>query len=197
MKRINVLAMAAAVIMLLGGYASSAFAFGDVFDVLNDYFGISGKYATGTDADVTEGTVTTNGNAQVDIDSSLSSMILQGIIGGAFNTVSNAQLTDILNQLDINVLLGGDSSAIDEILELIGNNHTRISGDVDGDGELTSGDARLALRASVKLENYKPGSAQFLAADADGSGEIESGDARLILRASVKLEDPAKFGKRA
>ena len=67
---------------------------------------------------------------------------------------------------------------------------------MDGDGELTSGDARLALRASVQLEKYEPGSAQFLAADADGNGTIESGDARLILRASVKLEDPAEWGKR-
>ena len=66
-------------------------------------------------------------------------------------------------------------------------------GDVDGDGEVASGDARLALRASVKLESYAPGSAPFLAADADGNGVIESSDARLILRASVKLETlPAK-----
>ncbi|MBQ6118490.1 MAG: dockerin type I repeat-containing protein [Clostridia bacterium] len=63
-----------------------------------------------------------------------------------------------------------------------------VPGDVDGDGEVTSGDARLALRASVKLETYESGSAPFLAADADGNGVIESSDARLILRASVKLE---------
>ena len=61
-------------------------------------------------------------------------------------------------------------------------------GDVDGDGEVTSGDARLALRASVQLEQYAPGSAQFLAADADGNGVIESSDARTILRVSVKLD---------
>ena len=61
-------------------------------------------------------------------------------------------------------------------------------GDVDGDGVLSAGDARLALRASVLLERYKKGSAQFLAADADQNGAIESADARLILRASVKLE---------
>ena len=61
-------------------------------------------------------------------------------------------------------------------------------GDVDGDGEISSGDARLALRASVKLENYEPGSPAFLAADVDGNGAIESSDARTILRVSVKLE---------
>ena len=65
---------------------------------------------------------------------------------------------------------------------------TYALGDVDGDGEISSGDARLALRASVQLEKYEKGSAAFLAADADGNGEIESSDARTILRVSVKLE---------
>ena len=61
-------------------------------------------------------------------------------------------------------------------------------GDVDGNGEVESGDARLALRASVKLEDIKEGTAAFKAADIDGNGTIESSDARLILRLSVKLE---------
>ena len=61
-------------------------------------------------------------------------------------------------------------------------------GDVDGDGEVTSGDARLALRASVQLEKYEPGTAAFLAADTDKNGVIEASDARTILRVSVKLE---------
>ncbi len=69
-------------------------------------------------------------------------------------------------------------------------------GDIDGDGKRDSSDARLTLRASVKLENYAPGSPQFTAADADGNGVLEASDARTILRASVKLdplpEDPAE-----
>ena len=64
----------------------------------------------------------------------------------------------------------------------------RLPGDVDGDGKVTSADARLALRASVKLENIKKGSAAFTSADVDGSGSIDASDARLILRASVGLE---------
>ena len=71
-----------------------------------------------------------------------------------------------------------------------------ILGDIDGNGQRESADARLALRASVKLENYEPGSPQFTAADADGDGVIEADDARTILRASVSLdrlpEDPAE-----
>ena len=61
-------------------------------------------------------------------------------------------------------------------------------GDVDGDGAVTSADARLALRASVKLENFKNGGGKAVAADVNHDGVIGSDDARLILRASVKLE---------
>lgn len=63
-----------------------------------------------------------------------------------------------------------------------------VKGDVDGDGNITSADARLALRASVKLENYEAGTREFLAGDVDNDGKITSADARAILRHSVKLE---------
>lgn len=66
-------------------------------------------------------------------------------------------------------------------------------GDIDGDTVITPGDARLALRASVGLERYAEGSAEFLAADVNYDGKIGSDDARLILRASVGLEDPAEW----
>lgn len=59
-------------------------------------------------------------------------------------------------------------------------------GDVDADGEIKAGDARLALRASVDLEELT--ATQFKAADVDKDGVIKAGDARLILRASVGLE---------
>ncbi len=64
-------------------------------------------------------------------------------------------------------------------------------GDIDGDGNITAADARLALRASVALENLDE--VQKKAADADGDGNITAADARLILRASVGLEDPKKW----
>ena len=63
-----------------------------------------------------------------------------------------------------------------------------LPGDVNGDGQVEPEDARLTLRASVKLENYAEGSAQFLAADVNRDGKIGSDDARKILRVSVKLE---------
>lgn len=70
-----------------------------------------------------------------------------------------------------------------------------IPGDVDGDGKISSADARLALRRSVNLENYPEGSVQYLACDVDADGEVTSADARLILRASVGLEDPKAWKK--
>ena len=67
-------------------------------------------------------------------------------------------------------------------------------GDPDGDGTISSADARLALRASVKLENYARGSARYIACDVDRAGDVTSTDARLILRASVGLEDASRWG---
>ena len=67
-------------------------------------------------------------------------------------------------------------------------------GDVDDDGEVTSADARLALRASVSLENYPEGTPEFHAADVDYDDAITAADARLILRASVELENLIDFG---
>lgn len=64
----------------------------------------------------------------------------------------------------------------------------RLPGDVDGDGSVTSADARLALRIAVKLDDCEWGSAAFLAADVTGDGDIGPDDARQILRASVGLE---------
>ena len=63
-----------------------------------------------------------------------------------------------------------------------------LPGDVDGDGELSAADARLTLRASVRLENYAVGTPEFSAADVNHDNVIGADDARSILRASVKLE---------
>lgn len=63
-----------------------------------------------------------------------------------------------------------------------------LIGDPDSDGKYTSADARLALRASVQLEKYVKGSAQFFAVDVNKDGKITPDDARFILRVSVNLE---------
>lgn len=61
-----------------------------------------------------------------------------------------------------------------------------LLGDADGDGQVTSADARLVLRASVGLET--PDMLRRILYDADTDGSITAADARLILRASVGLE---------
>ena len=68
-------------------------------------------------------------------------------------------------------------------------------GDVDFDGQVTAADARLLLRASVKLETL---SADALAwGDLDQHGathEITAADARAALRLAVKLENQTSLG---
>lgn len=61
-----------------------------------------------------------------------------------------------------------------------------LKGDIDGDGSLTSSDARFVLRASVGLETLSDNLKKI--ADADGDGTVTASDARLVLRASVGLE---------
>lgn len=69
------------------------------------------------------------------------------------------------------------------------NGQTEIvqPGDTDLDDTVTAADARLALRASVDLEELTD--LQQLAADMDQDGEITAADARSILRKSVGLDD--------
>ena len=65
-------------------------------------------------------------------------------------------------------------------------------GDVDANGSITAGDARLALRAAVYLESFT--GAKFNRADADADGRITASDARLILRAAVQLAEVSSDG---
>lgn len=57
-----------------------------------------------------------------------------------------------------------------------------IKGDADGDGKITSADARLILRASVGLEEIP-----LEIADVDGDGKVTSADSREVMRQSVGL----------
>lgn len=82
------------------------------------------------------------------------------------------------------VASNGGGFKFESISEYVGVSFKR--GDVDGDGDVTVADARLALRAAVKLEALT-GSA-LLAADADGSDGVTVADARSILRVAVGLD---------
>ena len=62
-----------------------------------------------------------------------------------------------------------------------------VKGDTDGDGVVTTSDAREALRAAAKLTVLN--GAQTLAAEVDGdSTGISTSDARILLRVAAKLE---------
>ena len=64
-----------------------------------------------------------------------------------------------------------------------------LAGDVNNDGVVSAADARLALRATVLLEDFAPRTVSFLACDTDGDECLTSADARRILRATVGLEE--------
>ena len=73
-----------------------------------------------------------------------------------------------------------------------GTEHTIVVlGDVNGDGRVLAGDARLALRSAVGLESLED--SYYKAANVNSVSEVEVADARMILRASVHLEDPADW----
>ncbi|MBE6716229.1 MAG: hypothetical protein E7573_04850 [Ruminococcaceae bacterium] len=78
----------------------------------------------------------------------------------------------------------------DEILELDSVNsldNCYSSGDANGDGTVSSDDARTILRVAVNLENID--ASAFMKADIDEDGEITAQDARLALRLAVGLEN--------
>lgn len=61
-----------------------------------------------------------------------------------------------------------------------------ITGDVDGDGDITAADARRALRISASLE--KVSSPFLMAADLDGDKSVTASEARKILRVASRLD---------
>lgn len=58
-------------------------------------------------------------------------------------------------------------------------------GDVNMDGRVTAGDARLALRFSAKMEDLS--AAQVKLADFNADGKVQANDARLIMRLSARI----------
>lgn len=68
---------------------------------------------------------------------------------------------------------------------------TLRSGDVDGDGKITAGDARNILRLSVGLVKCIPLIEQY--ADTDGDEKVSAADARLALRISVNLDSESSL----
>lgn len=61
-----------------------------------------------------------------------------------------------------------------------------VTPDVNGNGQVDAGDARLALRAAANLGTLSVNAKK--AADADSDGKITAADARIILRIAAKLQ---------
>ena len=141
MKKIKVLAVITAALVLFGVYFTSASALGDGLSALGEYFGLSGgnSNANSGNPDDNDNVDATKGNSQVNLDSGLPDM-LRGILGSAADRLSSSQITDILNNFDVNALLGGDSEVLNDVLELIGANQpTKKDDDDDDDGGRNSG----------------------------------------------------------
>ena len=93
-----------------------------------------------------------------------------------------------LNEKDgMDTLCTGDSvrSAIGQIT--ISRYYVVVVGDVNGDGDITTSDARTILRHAVGVEELTTAWTEK-AADADHIGGVTTADARLVLRAAMSLE---------
>ncbi|MDR1629081.1 MAG: metallophosphoesterase [Oscillospiraceae bacterium] len=80
----------------------------------------------------------------------------------------------------------GDSVSRADVFALEKGYEEYLSGDLDYNHMITAADARLALRASAKLDKLT--ATDKIVADVDGDGNVTAADARLILRASAKLQ---------
>mgnify|MGYP000083856094 CR=1 FL=1 len=94
--------------------------------------------------------------------------------------------TKLATGMHVVIIVNGEIIAAREIV---------VMGDVDCDGEINVGDARLALRAAVSLDKVE-GAVQSAASITHGLEEnIAVSDARYILRAAVSLDSPADWMK--
>ena len=96
-------------------------------------------------------------------------------------TIEGYEATEGEHELTVSF---GDKSATFTVTVVI----TIIPGDLDGDGDITVGDALMALRVAAKLTTFE-NEALFNAADVDGDGDITVSDALRILRVAAGLVD--------
>lgn len=68
----------------------------------------------------------------------------------------------------------------------------RVKGDLDGNGSVSTGEARSILRVAVQLDEAFTDE-ELVIADMNDDGLIQSNDARLALRVAVKLDEPSEI----
>lgn len=116
--------------------------------------------------------------------------ILKKVIAGNVNLGLLSALNGTVNDA-VKDVLGKDAikAMLIDAVELDSGAPDYMIGDVEEDGVISSGDARLILRYAVGLEPNLTAK-QIAAAECDGNAEaINSGDARMALRVAVKLEE--------
>ena len=92
------------------------------------------------------------------------------------------------NELSISATLGTGCLILVKDAEgnIISKYEIAVKNDIDGNGKITAADARLALRASAKIDTID--GVYAFAADATGDDKITAMDARTILRKAAGLE---------
>lgn len=130
----------------------------------------------------TEITVTQNDHLKVNKDGIIVTDTSVAANAAAFGT--NASLVkgnaSVENMVATGMRLVLDANGTSLIKEIA------VLGDIDGNGEISVGDARSVLRAAVALDILT--GVKAIACDVDFSGDISVGDARLVLRAAVALD---------
>lgn len=130
----------------------------------------------------TEITVTQNDHLKVNKDGIIVTDTSVAANAAAFGT--NASLVkgnaSVENKVATGMRLVLDANGTSLIKEIA------VLGDIDGNGEISVGDARNVLRAAVALDILT--GVRAIACDVDFSGDISVGDARLVLRAAVALD---------
>ncbi len=107
--------------------------------------------------------------------------VKEAISDNSIISISSVMTGGQTNTQNIKLILKDNTQRITELQK------PRALGDTDGDGLVTSQDARNLLRCSVGLESV--GRIDFPYADTDHDGLLTSTDARYALRTAVELED--------
>lgn len=111
------------------------------------------------------------------------------------DSIGETPINDVILDFDASDINANDfdgknetADSADEVEGTLDVPLTGIKGDVDGDGEITSGDALKILRHSISLEKLHSKLIPF--ADMDGDGIVTSNDALEALRKYVDLTQP-------
>ena len=92
---------------------------------------------------------------------------------------------DAKNEMNSETCLVYKCTECDFIILLDAEIKTGMAGDMNGDGNITAADARIALRISAKLEMFN--AYNYPVADMNKDNKFSAADARAILRYSAKL----------